>query len=76
MKLRSDNESKRGKGRAPNDGDDRSGTAMDENLEISSGSDYEPGEEGDEESEGNVSLEEESIRYFEKGECSMSSEEE
>jgi len=49
---------------------------MDENLEISFGSDYEPREEGDEESEGNASLEEENIRDFQKGECSGASEEE
>jgi len=74
MKLKSDRESRRGKSRVSNDGNDRCGTVIDENLKISSGSDYEPGEEGDEESEGNVSLEEK-IRDFEKGECSSSSEE-
>jgi len=76
MKLRSDSESSKGKGRVPNDGDDRCGTVMDEKLEISYGSDYTPGEGGDEESEGSVSLEEESIIDFEKGEYSRSSEEE
>jgi len=49
---------------------------MDESLVNSSGSDYEPGEESDEESEGNVSLEEEDMRDLEKGECNRSSDEE
>ena len=76
MKLRSDSESGRGKGRVPNDGDDRCGTVMDENLVISSGSDYGRGDEDDVESESKVSFEEENIRDFEKGECRRSSREE
>ena len=76
MKLRSDNERGRGKGKWPNEGDDRCGTIMEESLVISSRSDYDPGEESNVESEGNVSLEEQNIRDFEKGECSRSSGEE
>ena len=49
---------------------------MDESLVISSWSDYDPKEESDVESEGNVSVEEETIRDFEKGEYSRSSGEE
>jgi len=49
---------------------------MNESLVIFSRIDYDPGEESDAESEGNVSLEEENIRDFENGECSRSSGEE
>jgi len=49
---------------------------MDESLVISSRSDYDPTEESDAESEGNVSLEEENMRDFQKGKCSRSSGEE
>jgi len=57
MKLRSDSESSRGKGKWQNEVDDRCGTLMDENLIISSESDYDPEEESDTESEGNVFVE-------------------
>jgi len=66
MKLRSDSESKREKGKRPNEGDDRCEMVIDENLVISFGSDYDPGEENDAESEGNVSLEEVNIRDFKR----------
>jgi len=46
---------------------------MDERLVISSGSDYDPAEKSDVESEGSVSLEEENFRDIDKGECSRRS---
>jgi len=67
MKLRSDSGSRRRKGKWRTELDDRCGTVMDESLVISSGSDYDPLEESDAESKGNVSLEEEDMKDFEKG---------
>jgi len=52
MKRRTDSKSGRGKGERR-----MRGMIMDEKLVISSGSDYDPREEGYVESEGNVSLE-------------------
>jgi len=46
---------------------------MDERLVISSGSDYDPAEQSDVESEGSVSLEEENFSNIDKGECSTRS---
>ena len=75
MKVRSESKSRQGKGRLLNDENDHCGTVMDEQLGMSSGSDYDPREEADVESEGNVSLVEENISDLEKGESSRSMEE-
>jgi len=76
LKVRSDSGRGRRKDKWHIEVDDPCGTAMDESLVISSGSDYDPGEESNEESKGNVYLEEEEMRDFEKGECCRSSGEE
>jgi len=76
MKVRRERESEKGKRIVGDEGDDQCGTVMDENLIMSSGSDYDPGEEAEVESEGDVSLEEENIRDFEKCESSRGTEEE
>jgi len=76
LKVRSETRRGRRKDKRQTEANELCGTVMDESLVNSSGSDYEPGEESDEESEGNVSLEEEDMRDLEKGECSRSSGEE
>ena len=76
MKVQSESGRERRKDKRQTAVDELCGTVMDESLVISSGSDYEPGEESDEDSEGNVLLEEEDMRDFKTGECSRSSGEE
>ena len=74
MKVRSDSKRGRRKDKRHTEADDPCGTVMDESLVISFVSDYELGEESDEESKGNVSLGD--MTDFAKGECSRSSSEE